>query len=223
MELPGTGRSPLRAAAASIQTMISAVADVAAALDEAPILFGHSMNGTLALAASRSLACAGVIAVTPPPRLPPDPTQSTAYWEAHADEVRRRRGRELVAAYGATTDAAERSSLQEKFDRLRRWHDLDFDSTDLDRLAETDLDWVGCVLGSGRSVDWPGTMKDVACPVLLALGASDFVAPPTAWTEDLKPPKATVYMFSRSGHTPYFEEPDDFLRATEAWLAAIGG
>ena len=221
MELPGTGRSELRGGPASVQVMVEAIADVAEALEARPVLFGHSMNGTLTMAAANATSCAGVIAVTPPPRLPPDPAAAAAYWESHADDERRGRARELVAAHEASTDDTERSSLQERFDRLRRWHDLDFDPADLDRLEEHDLGWVRSVFESGKDVDWRASISSVAVPILLALGQSDFVAPPTAWTGDITPPQASVHVFTRSGHTPYLEEADEFLQVTARWLAGV--
>jgi pimeloyl-ACP methyl ester carboxylesterase len=213
LELAGPG-------AATVDAITEATRHVADRLDE-PVLFGHSMNGALALAAAAGGApCAGVIAVTPPAALPPDPTVTDAYWGERAEPERRRRARAIVEAHEATTDATERSRLQAAFTRLRRWYDLDLHPTELDARATLDEAWITSVFESGTAVDWTATFAQVPQPVLLALGTFDFVAPPTAWTADLVPPAATVEHFERSGHTPYYEEPDEFLRVVDRWTEA---
>lgn len=185
------------------------------------VLFGHSMNGSLVLAAAAAgAACAGVIAVGAPPRLPSDLTLSSAYWEEHAEAHRLELAAEIVAAHEGATDDAERMKHRERYDRLRRWYDTSFDPTDLQRDVVIDLEWVQAVFDDAGSVDWSATTRAVECPVLLALGAYDFVSPPTAWTPANTPPHATIERFERSGHTPFVEEPAVFLDAVDRWLAA---
>ena len=204
----------------SVEALTVAVGEIAERLGR-PVLLGHSMNGALALAAATTASCRGVIAVTPPAALPPDPVAPTTYWDEHAEPERRRRAREIVAAHEATSDEDERKRLQEEFTRLRRWHDLDFDPTALDALAVLDETWIASVFESGKAVDWPATFRRLQVPVLLALGDYDYVAPPSVWTDDLLPPSTTVHHFERSGHTPYFEEPEAFLQIVDAWMSTV--
>ena len=218
MELPGTGRSPYSPECGSVEAVTDAIGAVAGKLADPPVLFGESMNGTLVLAASQEVACERVIAVTPPPRLPPDPSVSAAYWEANADDERRVRATAIIAAYEAESDPARRDELRAAYDRLRRWHDLDADHGDLEGRAVMSMEWIEAMFESGAGVDWTATMRSIDRPVLLALGASDYIAPPTAWTDDNTPPHATVEVFPRSGHTPYVEEPEAFVDAVRRWL-----
>jgi pimeloyl-ACP methyl ester carboxylesterase len=164
------------------------------------------MNGTLALAAAAEVLCAGVVAVGAPPRLPIDAEVRRAYWEANAEPERRRRA--------AAPDADH--------DRLQRWYDLDFEPSDIDSPAVTDLDmrWIQGIFEDAATLDWDATMRAVSCPVLLALGEYDFLVPPTLWTDAVRPARTTVEVFSRSGHTPFVEQPDEFLAAFDRWVAA---
>ena len=208
---------------ASIDAITAAVTDVAAGLSTPPVLFGHSMNGALALAAATSAPCVGVIAVTPPAALPPDPALPTTYWEERAEPERRRRAKEIVDAHEATTDPEEKARLQTAFTDVRRWYDLDFDPAELDRFAGAlDHSWITAVFEDGKHVDWPQTFRQIDQPVLLALGDYDFVAPPSAWADATRlPPHTTVHHFHRSGHTPYYEEPDEFLQVVERWTTDL--
>ena len=221
VELPGTGRSggdPGKASVASVVGVIKEVATTIAGVEA--VLFGHSMNGTLALATAAAMECGGVIAVGAPPCLPPSAEQLRSHWELEAEPERRRKAEALIAEYEQTHDAAARAALRERYDRLRRWHDLEFDPTEIDALAEVDMRWVEAIFEDAASVDWDATLRAVVCPALLVFGASDFLAPAALWNDDLHPPRTTVEVFARSGHTPFFEEPSEFVRASARWLAA---
>lgn len=173
----------------------------AAAVSAGPpvLLLGHSMNGTLALAAAAANpeAVRGVIAVASPPKLPPDRTLSLEWWEATASDERKR--------------LAETSP-----DRVRRWHDLTFDPAPLDALAEGDPAWPMAIFEDAARRDWTSIVDEVRCPVLLTLGRSDFLVPPPSWPE--LPPNFHVEVFDSSGHTPFHEEPDRFVEVLRTWL-----
>jgi proline iminopeptidase len=222
-ELPGTGRSAGDPSAQSVASVAATVGELAAALSDDPtriVLFGHSMNGTLALAAAAAGNLGGVIAVTPAPSLPPNPQDNAAYWAAKAEPERRRRGAEIIEAYNASADSAEKERLQEAYNHLRQWYDLDFDSSRLDALEDLAFSWAAAIFADAVYVDWTATMQSVACPVLLALGEYDFMAPMSNWTEANRPPRATTEVFERSAHNPYVEQPQEFVAAVQRWLQA---
>ena len=134
-ELPGTGRSEGDPTEQSVASVVATVGELAAHISNDPgqvVLFGHSMNGTLALAAAAAGNYAGAIAVTPAPALPPNPEDNAAYWAAKAEPERRRRGAEIIEAYNTSSDAAEKETLREAYNHLRQWYDPDFDSSALD-------------------------------------------------------------------------------------------
>jgi proline iminopeptidase len=217
VEVPGEGNDTHPEGADTVESITRAVADVAGTLPVSPVLFGHSMNGLLALAAATVSPCAGVIAVTPPSTLPPDPALSASYWDEKVDSGRRLRAQQLVRQHEASSDIDERKLLRQQYARLRQWYDPDFDSAELDSLATLNEEWITSVFDSGETIDWPTRLMQVEAPILLVLGAYDFVAPPTAWPSSSLPPHATVHLFDRSGHTPYVEQTDDFLRVVQNW------
>jgi pimeloyl-ACP methyl ester carboxylesterase len=63
-----------------------------------------------------------------------------------------------------------------------------------------------------------GTLR---VPILLALGRHDYTVPYALWNE-VAPllPDATVHIFERSGHQPFFEEPETFASAVLDWMAS---
>jgi pimeloyl-ACP methyl ester carboxylesterase len=223
-ELPGTGGSDASSApeAASVAGVVAAISDISSAVaSSTPVLFGHSMNGTLVLAAAAEVGCRGVIAVAPPSQLPPDSNVVSTYWEAKPERSRRERAQALVDRYEATSDEAERADLRQRFDHLRRWCDLSFDATELDSLAIMPTGWIASVSESGTAIRWKEILTGLDVPVFLALGEYDFVAPMTAWTHDNTPPKATVKVFHRSGHSPFVEEPAEFVAAVAEWAQQL--
>jgi len=56
-------------------------------------------------------------------------------------------------------------------------------------------------------------------PLFVALGRHDYVVPHVLW-EGVAPrlPGATVRIFERSGHQPFFEEPEAFAAAVADWM-----
>jgi proline iminopeptidase len=59
------------------------------------------------------------------------------------------------------------------------------------------------------------------CPTLVMTGRYDMnVAPSVAWKIHLAIPKSGFVVFEHSGHLPYFEEPEKFIKALEDFLGA---
>jgi proline iminopeptidase len=224
LELPGTGRSGGAAEEATVGGVADAVERAISHLGlRAPVLFGHSMNGTLALAAAATLGerLRGVIVVASPPRLPIDGEAQRQYWEEHADAERKRRSAELVEAAQGATDQGETTRLWAEASRILRWYDLDFDPAALDALADLDEDWVQAVMADAAALDWDGVLQLVHCPVLLVLGQHDYMSPPSLWQPSSPLDDATVEVLPRSSHTPFYEEPEAFVAAVRAWLPRL--
>lgn len=69
--------------------------------------------------------------------------------------------------------------------------------------------------------DWDVTVgsDSLRVPIFLAHGRYDYTVPYTVWDgipETL--PDATFRLFERSGHQPFFEEPDEFAAAVTEWM-----
>ncbi|HSS49314.1 MAG TPA: alpha/beta hydrolase [Thermoanaerobaculia bacterium] len=57
-------------------------------------------------------------------------------------------------------------------------------------------------------------------PIFLAHGRYDYVVPYGLWDGiPTQLPNATLEIFERSGHQPFFEEPDRFATAMTDWMA----
>jgi proline iminopeptidase len=70
---------------------------------------------------------------------------------------------------------------------------------------------------------WPA-LPSLTMPTLVATGRFDInVAPSTAWKIHRAIPGSKWEVFERSGHLPYFEEPEKFVRVVEGFLESGGG
>ena len=223
LELPGTGQSAGGPAAATVDAAVAAVRAAIEALSlERVVLFGHSMNGTLALAAAAAgVPCVGVIAVGAVPSLPPDAELSATYWEEKAEPGRKDMASAAEAAFNAASTDEEKLAAWQAYNNVRRWYDPAVDRRELDATGNLSQEWIQGVFGDGAMKDWPTVFASIEQPVLLVLGDYDFIAPPTAWTPSALPPHATVEYFGRSAHTPFVEQPGAFVAAVERWLGTL--
>jgi proline iminopeptidase len=65
---------------------------------------------------------------------------------------------------------------------------------------------------------WPA-LPSLAMPTLVVTGRYDInVAPSTAWKIHKAIPNSRWEVFEKSGHLPYFEEPEKFVRVVEGFL-----
>jgi pimeloyl-ACP methyl ester carboxylesterase len=213
VEWPGTGDAP-PVSDPSVTTMVEFASGY---VDADTVLFGQSMNALLVLAVAAATNCRGVIAVTPPhPGLNGDVMK--AYWDAHAEPERKAR----AAAIRAEVDAsgAEATPMHHaRWQTLRYFYDVDH-AVPAPEEWVVPGDWVGPVFASFADVDWPATLH-TAVPVLLTLGAYDFVAAPQPWLDEPARAGWTVELFERSGHAPFMDQPDEFVAAVERWLKTI--
>jgi proline iminopeptidase len=70
----------------------------------------------------------------------------------------------------------------------------------------------------GRYDMWP-VLPSFKMPTLVATGRYDInVAPSTAWKIHKAIPGSRWAVFEVSGHLPYFEEPEKFVRVVEEFL-----
>ena len=69
--------------------------------------------------------------------------------------------------------------------------------------------------------EWDVTLdpSSLRVPLLLAHGRYDYTVPYTLWENiETVMPTATRHVFLRSGHQPFFEEPDQFAMVVAAWM-----
>jgi 3-oxoadipate enol-lactonase len=208
-DLPGSGRSPRPYEPLSIATMAAAVIDVLRAIAGAPAhLVGHSM-GTLvaqhvAAAAPEHVRSLSLFS----PILEPGEAARQRLRERAA--IARREGMvavaDAVAAAGLSSSTRATSPVTTAF--VRESH-MRQDAEGFAQSCEA--------LADGRGAD----LRLIRCPVLVATGDEDSIAPPgvaQALADKLK--GARVKIFERCGHWTPLERPKecgklaaDFIRA----------
>jgi proline iminopeptidase len=206
---------PSAVAAATVDAVVAATP-----LSTETVVFGHSMNGALALAVAAVKPCRGVIAVAPPCGMPIDLEMLQANWDAHAEPDRKALASAIRAEYDAADDE-RKAALVQQYASLRSWYDFGEEHPSLGADSAELSAWVQDVMASGVDVDWPATFDAVSVPVFVALGRYDFLAPPTPWLEAPVADRWTIELFERSGHSPFVEQPDAFVAALDRWLTTI--
>ncbi|WP_460974408.1 alpha/beta fold hydrolase [Spirosoma knui] len=101
------------------------------------------------------------------------------------------------------------------------WYDYTFDATTLWEGVYTNMQILDYVWGVVfRDIDITKGLDTFDKPVFLALGKYDYLTGlPFLWN-DVRPQfqNLTVHVFSKSAHTPQFEEPDRFNKSLLKWL-----
>ena len=141
--------------------------------------------------------------------------QSAAFFEAEADETRKRRLQENLAALPPESSPGQVLLAQTPM----RFHDPTVDAAPLFDGAVYRPELLSHILGTlapnWTITDDPGSLT---VPVLLTHGRSDYVVPHALWDgipETL--PDATFHLFEASGHQPFFEEPARFTAVVTKW------
>lgn len=226
VEPAGTGRSTGESTRATVGSLGHDLAAVAAAVaDEPVVLVGHSMNGTLCLAAAAAHpeSFSGVVAICSPRRLPPDFAAAEARWQADAEPERKALFDERAAAASAApAGSPEQVRLMTSAFSLRQYHDMTVDRSELDALTVLDYAWVGAVNADAATVDWDDVLHRQVRPVLVVLGRHDWLVDPNGWADAALPSTTlTVRHLEKSAHNPFVEEPDAFAATVETWLSRL--
>jgi proline iminopeptidase len=108
-------------------------------------------------------------------------------------------------------------------DSPRSWYRLDFDPAPLWSGVEMNMEVFSYLWGDVfRRIDITRGLDRFDRPVFIALGRHDFVvAPPSSW--DPITPKlqdVTVRIFEQSGHTPQYEQAEQFDAELLKWMDA---
>jgi proline iminopeptidase len=225
VDVRGSGRSTGRAADLDFDVLASDLEAVRAALGiEHVAVLGHSILGILALeyARRRPERVSHAILVGTPPRGDMGwlAAEASRYFEEHAPEERKAVLRRNLADLppGATPGQAMLARTPQRF------FDPTFDAAPLFAESEFRPELMGHVMGT-LTPEWDVVhdADTLRVPVLIALGRHDYTVPCTVWDEAAaRLPKATVRIFERSGHQPFFEEPERFAAAVVEWMGRRG-
>lgn len=222
IDLRGSGRSTGDFSDLDFDLLAADLEAVRVALGRERIaVLGHSILGVLAIEYGRRRpgSVSHVIAVGPPPsvdmvRLA---KQGAAFFEEDASEIRKRLLRENMANLPAGASPGQTLYAQTPM----RFFDPRFDAAPLFAGADVRPRVFAHLLGA-MTAGWDVTVNasTLRAPIFLALGRYDYIVPYTLWEgipETL--PDAELHLFERSGHQPFFEEPERFAAELTGWMS----
>jgi len=180
-------------------------------------VLGHSILGSLAIEYGRR--CPGSVShvitagATPRGDMAWLAAQAEEFFEKDASEERKQILRENLAGVrpGQTGLLAQTP---------KRFFDPRFDAAPLLAEAAFNPAFFQHLLGP-LTHDWDVTAgaDSLRVPIFLAHGRYDYTVPHFLWDDIVDTlPDATFRLFERSGHQPFFEEPDEFVAAVMEWM-----
>ena len=183
-------------------------------------VLGHSILGMLAIEYGRRCpdTVSHVITAGAPPhgdmaRIAAD---AQAFFEADASEERKQILRDNLAKLPPDASMAQSMFAQTPM----RFFDARLDPAPLFAGAVSRPQLIMHILGT-LAPGWditadPGSLR---VPLFLAHGRYDYVVPYTLWEGiPARLPDATFELFERSGHQPFFEEPERFAQTLTNWM-----
>jgi len=188
-------------------------------------VLGHSILGALAIeyGRRRPLNSSHVIVVGTPPKgdMARLSAQATSFFDKDATEERKRILRDNLAALPPDATSLSRLYAQTPM----RFFDARFDAAPLFAEADDKPALLRHFMGKLMPTwDITADAESLRTPILLAHGRYDYAVPYVLWDEVMsKLPTATMRLFERSGHQPFFEEPDRFVAAVTEWMAGYPG
>jgi proline iminopeptidase len=222
VDLRGGGRSTGRAADLTFDLLAEDLEAVRADLGAERIaVIGHSILGMLAIEYGRRCPAgvSHVITVGTPPTGDMNllAERSAAFFAADATPERKQVLGENLARL--PPGASMRQHLLAE--TPARFFDPRFDAAPLYEGADPKPRLIQHIMGTLAN-GWDVTVdaSSLRVPVFIAQGRHDYVSPYTLWDGIAdRLPDATVEVFERSGHQPFFEEPERFATALTDWMA----
>jgi proline iminopeptidase len=216
VDLRGAGRSTGKASELDFDLLAEDLEAVRKALDVPRVaVLGHSILGMLAIEYARR--CPGtvshVVAVGTPPvgDMRYIGERQQVYFDADASPERKRVLQDNLAALPPEPDPAQALFAQTPM----RFHDPRADAAPLFQGAIPRPEILAHLMGT-LAPGWEVTAGSpaLATPLLLAHGRHDYIVPWVEWQRHLpRLPTARFQLFERSGHQPFFEEPEAFTAA----------
>jgi proline iminopeptidase len=222
VDLRGGGRSTGQPEALSFDVLAEDLEAIRTDLGVPRIaVLGHSILGMLAIEYGRRCPAgvSHVIAVGTPPHgdLARVGASANSFFERDASEDRKRVLRDNLARLPAGASLGATMLAQTPM----RFFDPRYDAGPLFAESEVKPGLLQHILGT-LAPTWDVTVGSEALrvPIFIAHGRHDYVVPHHLW-KGLVPrlPSATLRIFERSGHQPFFEEPDRFAESLSAWMA----
>ncbi len=226
VDLRGSGRSTGEATALTFDALAADLEAVrrGLGLDQIAVL-GHSILGLLAIEYGRRCpeSVSHVVAVGTPPigDMTRVAASAAAFFEADASPARKDVLRDNLASL-----PPEASLLQTLLAQTpRRFFDPRFDAAALFAEAVPRPQLLMHVMGTlAPTWDVAVGLSALRVPIFIAHGRYDYVVPHVLWDGIAATlPTATFQLFEKSGHQPFFEEPDLFAATLADWMARSPG
>ncbi len=194
-------------------------------------IVGHSIHGDLALEYARRYPqhVRGVVVIASPPRgMSVVAKTSEEFWDQDASDVRKQILKEKWEKVGGH-DALKSMPPGQAFIRTyvtngpKYWYQPDYDCSWIWAGMDPNSPVVNRLFGLFANYDLAQGPGQLAAPVFLALGRYDYVVPHTLWDDGQKQKikRLSLHEFDKSGHTPQFEQPQEFDRALLEWMSTI--
>jgi len=218
----GSGRSTGEASDLTFDVLAEDLEAIRADLGaERVAVLGHSVMSALAIEYGRRCpeSVSHVITAGAPPGgdMAKLAAKASAFFEADASEERKQILRENMARLPPNPTQGQVMFAQTPM----RYFDARFDAVPLYAEAVVRPEFLQHVFGS-LTQGWDITVGSgsLRVPIFLAHGRYDYTVPYVLWDGiPAQLPNATLEIFERSGHQPFFEEPDRFVGALTDWMA----
>ncbi len=184
-------------------------------------VLGHSIMGVLAIEYGRR--CPATVSHVITAGAPPSgdmarvAAKAASFFAEDASEDRKQVLQDNLARLPAGASMGQVMFAQTPL----RFFDARFDAAPLFAEAVARPQFLQHVLGP-LTQRWDVTVgaSGLRVPIFLAHGRYDYTVPYVLW-DGIPPqlPNATLEIFERSGHQPFFEEPDRFVAALTDWMA----
>ncbi|HEX8098720.1 MAG TPA: alpha/beta hydrolase [Actinomycetota bacterium] len=221
VDLRGGGRSTGEPSDLTFDVLASDLEAVRADLGvERLAVLGHSILGVLAIEYGRRCpaSVSHVITVGTPPfgDMARVLARAASFFEEDASEERKQVLRDNLARLPADASMGQIMFAQTPM----RFFDARIDAAPLFAEASAKPELIAHLLGP-LTAGWDVTAASppLRVPVFLAHGRHDYVVPYVLWEGIAdRLPGATFRLFERSGHQPFFEEPEEFASALMDWM-----
>lgn len=225
VDLRGGGRSTGNPADLTFEVLADDLEAIRGELgiDQVAVL-GHSILGMLAIEYGRRRpeSVSHVIVVGTPPSgdMASLAAKSSAFFEEHASEDRKQLLRDNLANLpeGASMEATMHAQTPMRF------YDARFDAAPLFADADVKPGLLRHIMGT-LTLGWTigAEASSLRVPIFIAQGRHDYTVPHVLWDGVVDTlPDATLRVFEKSGHQPFFEEPVVFADALSKWMADQG-
>jgi len=222
VDLRGGGRSTGEPSDLTFDVLVSDLEAVRADLGvERIAVLGHSILGVLAIEYGRRCpdSVSHVITAGAPPfgDMARVSALASSFFEEDAAEERKQVLRENLAKLPADASMGQFMFAQTPL----RFFDAHIDAVPLFAEASARPELITHLLGP-LTAGWDVTTAEppLRVPLFLAHGRHDYVVPYVLWEGVAdRLPTATFRLFERSGHQPFFEEPEEFVSAVMDWMS----